>query len=262
MKRLIFTFALLLASCAAIADNYFTMGDNDTLLVSPALRGGVANVMVNAHFDGRLDYWSLTMYFPDGLSFMQAKPKSGMAVQYYDVFGDTIATYNAEITLGLHDSTVIASYIPVYGYWDYNHDGVFEPYGTVKWEAGDHNPMFLLNLDIDDDFPGGVITLNGLLNSGYDARGGTINGTVRFHRLITVRVGYKLGDVNGDGYININDVTALVNYLLTDEGLDQYQLEAADFNQDGYVNINDVTAIQAYLANSPQGMEPDGTSPE
>ena len=48
------------------------------------------------------------------------------------------------------------------------------------------------------------------------------------------------GDVNGDGNVNISDVTALINLLLTKQGQSN---PAADVNGNGEVNINDVTAL-------------------
>lgn len=49
-----------------------------------------------------------------------------------------------------------------------------------------------------------------------------------------------LGDVNSDGSVNTDDVTALVNYL---HGSGTVNLTAADANKDGAVDIADVTAI-------------------
>ncbi|MBR5726549.1 MAG: leucine-rich repeat protein [Muribaculaceae bacterium] len=54
------------------------------------------------------------------------------------------------------------------------------------------------------------------------------------------------GDVNGDNEVNISDVTALINYLLTDDA-SLIHLDAADANEDGYVNISDVTVLINYL---------------
>ena len=53
---------------------------------------------------------------------------------------------------------------------------------------------------------------------------------------------YELGDVNGDGAINISDVTALINYLLTKDP-STIVMEAADLNGDQNVNISDATAL-------------------
>ena len=46
--------------------------------------------------------------------------------------------------------------------------------------------------------------------------------------------------------VKINDVTALIDYLLSgdDTGIN---LDAADVNEDGFVRINDVTALIDYL---------------
>ena len=55
------------------------------------------------------------------------------------------------------------------------------------------------------------------------------------------------GDVNMDGNVNINDVTALINYLLNNiEGI---SLENADVKSDGNVNISDVTELINWLLN-------------
>jgi hypothetical protein len=54
------------------------------------------------------------------------------------------------------------------------------------------------------------------------------------------------GDVDGNGRVNINDVTALINYLLgqAPAGVDQ---NAADCDLDGGVNISDVTKLINFL---------------
>ena len=57
-----------------------------------------------------------------------------------------------------------------------------------------------------------------------------------------------LGDVNGDGYVNINDVTAIQRHLVELETLDENGLAVADTNGDGELDIADATLIQMYLA--------------
>ena len=54
------------------------------------------------------------------------------------------------------------------------------------------------------------------------------------------------GDVNGDGKVNITDVTDLIDYLLSGDA-SAINLAGADCNQDGSVNISDVTALIDYL---------------
>ena len=48
------------------------------------------------------------------------------------------------------------------------------------------------------------------------------------------------GDVNGDGVVNISDVTTLIGLLM---GSDTISNPAADYNQDSSINISDVTAL-------------------
>ena len=56
----------------------------------------------------------------------------------------------------------------------------------------------------------------------------------------------KRGDTNMDGLVNIADVTALIDYLLSGDASD-IDLEAADIDFDGTVMIADVTALIDYL---------------
>ena len=52
---------------------------------------------------------------------------------------------------------------------------------------------------------------------------------------------FLVGDVNRDGKVDIADLTALVNYLISHEG--DYDLEAADMNHDGDVTTADVEPL-------------------
>ena len=52
----------------------------------------------------------------------------------------------------------------------------------------------------------------------------------------------SLGDVNGDGIINVTDVTMLVNYILGMED-EHFILENADITRDGIISVTDVTAL-------------------
>ena len=49
------------------------------------------------------------------------------------------------------------------------------------------------------------------------------------------------GDVNGDGVVNISDVTVLISYAMSGSG--NINAEAADLNSDGNINISDVTLL-------------------
>ena len=57
-----------------------------------------------------------------------------------------------------------------------------------------------------------------------------------------------LGDVNHDGFVNIYDVTLMIDYIL---GLDpaNFYVTEADINDDTFVNIYDVTLLIDYILN-------------
>ena len=57
-----------------------------------------------------------------------------------------------------------------------------------------------------------------------------------------------LGDADGDGVVNINDVTAIQRHVAEFKALDDLQAKAADVNGDGSVTIEDATILQQYLA--------------
>ncbi len=48
------------------------------------------------------------------------------------------------------------------------------------------------------------------------------------------------GDVNGDGRVNVSDVSALINMIL---GLESMNQESADVNSDGRINVSDVSSL-------------------
>jgi hypothetical protein len=56
------------------------------------------------------------------------------------------------------------------------------------------------------------------------------------------------GDVNGDGIIDIQDVTEIQKYLANLTTLSSSQLANADIDGDGEISIKDATEIQKYLA--------------
>lgn len=57
-----------------------------------------------------------------------------------------------------------------------------------------------------------------------------------------------LGDANGDGQVNINDVTAIQRHLAQLEQIKGIYLYAAESNQSGDLDISDATTIQMYIA--------------
>ena len=56
------------------------------------------------------------------------------------------------------------------------------------------------------------------------------------------------GDANTDGYVNVNDVTAIQRSIAELEVLPPYAALLADVDRSGAVNVDDATRIQMYLA--------------
>ena len=56
-----------------------------------------------------------------------------------------------------------------------------------------------------------------------------------------------LGDVNGDGVLNIRD-SDLIQKKHTGFVIDSYDESVSDFNKDGKMNVKDAVAIQKFLA--------------
>ena len=244
-----FTLLILMAIAMVLpaqADNYLTVGENGTFRINPCYLGSAYSIPVRAHFDGLVDQWDLTVRISPELEIISMTKGSGMSITYCDINGDTTATFSAPFNVGFVNDTTrtVASNITDYGYWDYNHDGILEPYGTIKWEAGDYDCMFKIHVLIDQDFTGGHIVIYGYIDTSDDTRGGTIQPAPQaFYDYVYVVLGYKKGDVSGDEHINMTDVTMLVNYVMSETGFDDYQLEAADVNGDGYINLTDITLL-------------------
>ncbi|MBQ8966774.1 dockerin type I repeat-containing protein [Ruminococcus sp.] len=58
---------------------------------------------------------------------------------------------------------------------------------------------------------------------------------------------FIFGDLNGDGEINVTDVTMIAAYVKNIKGLSEDALKAADVTRDGEVNISDVTSLAAHV---------------
>ena len=236
--------AVLLSAGTAMADTHFSMGVNDTLRISPAYLGKAFQATVRAHLEEMYDSWNLTMSYPEGLHALDASGGPGLTVPYLNSQGDEV-TLTATLLYNQDKTAFTANTGSATGYCDYWGTGDLVSYGTVKWEVGDYDEMFSIVFYVDEDFEGGDVTINGRMSAQPDPRdGGNGRGLILFRR-ITVLVEALKGDVNGDGKVNISDVTLLISYLMSDSGnIDRY---AADMNGDTDINITDCTKLINYL---------------
>ena len=56
-----------------------------------------------------------------------------------------------------------------------------------------------------------------------------------------------LGDVNGDGYVRMNDVMLIAKYIVESQGISSNYLKAADVTSDTNIKMNDVMKLAKYL---------------
>ena len=61
--------------------------------------------------------------------------------------------------------------------------------------------------------------------------------------------GSILGDANNDGFVNISDVTVIINYILN-KNPEGFVIDNADANGDHLINMSDVTAIINIILNN------------
>ena len=235
---------MLLVSINIVAANYITLGDS--VRINPRYLDGYYRVTATMTVDGMLDDWSMNVTYPDGIMVKLVSgivPLEGMTVGYTDRTGAE-QIYEAPLQVSAAYST-ISSHISVMGYWDYDNDGWFDQYGTVKWMPGTYE-MFELNLYVNPAYRSGDIIFDGTLTSGADQRGAVLQG-VRFYRTTHVWVGYMRGDLCGNEKIDMGDLTELINLLLGGEPADEFQLPAADFDGNGTVDMDDLTKLTNYL---------------
>ena len=108
--------------------------------------------------------------------------------------------------------------------------------------SGNSGALVTFNVAADADFTGPAAIA--LRNTLFTTIAGVEIPFVNENCTVTVPSVGKKGDVNGDGNVNISDVSALIDYLLNGNGnASGIQLDNADVDSDGNINISDVTTL-------------------
>ena len=117
----------------------------------------------------------------------------------------------------------------------------------VKPYKGNDGAVVVINLKAADDFVGpATIELKNSIIADLEGQEFFLAGDSCEVQLLEQQ---RLGDVNGDGRVNITDVTSLINYLLAGCQT-SFHIENAQMNGDGLININDVTSLINLLLQS------------
>lgn len=110
---------------------------------------------------------------------------------------------------------------------------------SLKVYSGNSGALVTMSITADEAFTAPVaISLNNILFT--TPMGEEVAFTDEYCK-VTLSVVIKPGDANGDDKVNINDVTFLINYLLS--GANEINEANADVNGDSKINISDVTAL-------------------
>lgn len=247
MKRTLFILLALAAFLPASADRYLTFGENDTLKVCPSREDNTQRVTVRAHFDGRLDQWYMTLNLPQGVRLVDFERSVDMLyIPYWNQSGER-SYCSASLFMNESDegaTVILSSSITTPGYWDMFNNGLFDHYGTVKWEAGDYEQMCVLTFQFEGSLQDEAsIGISDYLRTTPDQRGFTIPDTY-WDRTICLYWAYRPGDVDGNGKVTIADVAMLIDLVLIGEASQSEDIQnAADVNRDGQMGIADVTAL-------------------
>lgn len=252
-KFYLFAAFALLVSVSINGMNQFSVSPNDTVRIHPNRLGGYTQMVFSMSTDAFCDSWDINMAYPKGTMVKLVNgitPLSGMCVDYCNAQGQWLV-YEPQLQVSAQYYMISATTSDMWGYYDYTGNGVYIPYGSVKWMPGTRD-MFSLNFYIEDTFRTGELEMDVTFNSSTDSRGAILSNVRSFKRT-HIWVGYERGDINGDGIINITDVTLLIAALERDGGaayLDEWSTAAADVNGDGEVNITDATRLIARVINA------------
>ena len=241
-KLLIFLLGLLSAG-SAWALSSFSMGFNDTIWYNPNLSPNGKTALVHAQMDARVDSWDITFTYPNGMGATTMIEKSDMRINYVNSSNET-ATLLVGLFTNAPQYTTASASISEMGYWYNPIFGVFECYGTVKWEPGYYNHLFEIWFSFASGFNGGNISMDYHMRCSGDNRGNT-SPSLSGYKQVTVLLGNRPGDVNGDDKVDNSDVTLIVGYALNpgNYNWDEYQLAAADIDGSGVIDITDATLL-------------------
>ena len=125
--------------------------------------------------------------------------------------------------------------------------------GNSEELTGNDGTIRLLTLYVDESVAEGVYPIK-IRNASYSRPDGslvTMPGTICF---VTVE-DYLIGDVNGNGGVDIGDAVSIVNYLVGKES-SSFVEKAADTNHNGQIDIGDAVTIVNFLVGKTSSLSP------
>ena len=224
---------------------YFTQFFIDEMYILQEQLGQDITIPVKASLGGKISSWDVEFEFPEGLTPVNFTPGNGMKLTNCDSRGQehsftASSSHNDNFTHFIA-STLTENYAPT-------DDGGYIMTGTVKWQPGLYEEMFLLTVHVDEAFMGGEIQILTNASCGKDLN----NDYIHFHP-VTMEypnpdAGYYPGDVNGDCLIDISDVMPYMYYFADSTNTDTwFSTLSADVHKDGEINLIDMDKLIDYL---------------
>lgn len=116
--------------------------------------------------------------------------------------------------------------------------------GNSEELTGNDGVIRLLTLKVADDMAEGVYAIE-IKNASYSKPNGLLVNLENTISAITIE-DYVLGDVNGNGGVDIGDAVTIVNYLVGKDS-STFVEKAVDTNNNGQTDIGDAVTIVNYL---------------
>lgn len=116
--------------------------------------------------------------------------------------------------------------------------------GNSQELTGNDGAIRIVTLQVDDDMTENVYAVE-IKNASYSKSDGSLVSLPDTRSSISV-VNYLIGDVNGNGNVDIGDAVSIVNFLVGKES-STFVENAADTNNNGQIDIGDAVTIVNYL---------------
>ncbi len=204
----------MVAMCAAATDRFYI----EDFTIEP---GETRTVSILLDNETLYTAFQTDLYLPDGLTVEQ---EDGDYI--FDLTSRKGRDHNIASQIQADGAIRIMSYSP-----------------SIKPYSGNSGALVTFSIMANEDFSGPVSIL--LKNVLFTTTAGTEVPFANESCIVTLPI-RLLGDVDKNGFVNISDVTALVDYLLSGDA-SAISLSNADCDGSGVVNISDVTTLIDYL---------------
>ena len=221
------------------ADNTETLTAND---------GKKANVTLSGRTLRKDGSWN-TLCLPFDVDDLKGTPLEGAIVK--TLASSDFDSSTGTLTLNFSDSRhALSAGTPYIVKWKTTSQNITDPvFNDVVIEAtactigtmyvdfvGAFSPLVLEQ----ESLPALCLGGNNMLY--YPNKDMNVNACRAYFQLGNALPGSKTGDVNDDGYVNVTDVTLVVDHILGKSD-DNFIIENADINSDGTISVADVTAL-------------------